>query len=235
MVPLHIPLLFAVLLAGLFCLLPLSVYLLRLAQVTRRDHPTVVPGEWDFAGLLLALSGFLVAGGGLLLTLLPTNFRFWMRGNMEQFREAWVQERVTWGLLVAAYLIAVGGIATLTFLARRRSLVIYNVEPAAFEHAVREVFDQLGRPLERRGKQWLSGAPLFEADEFEAGHTVTLRWVSADGRLFDEVARQLRAALATHSSGENPASRWLMSVATGAGILAVCSFGLFMFGMSQMR
>jgi hypothetical protein len=216
-----------------FCLIPLAMYLLWLAQITRRGRPTPVSGPWDFAGLVMGLSGFIVFGGGLLLTLFQSNFRYWMRGNMEALRAAWIQERVTWSLFVTFYLAVVFGGIALTFLARRRTLVVYHVEPAAFETALVEVFEQLGRPIERRGKLWASGdIPLCTVDTFEAGQTVTLRWVSNDLRLYEDVTRMLRAALATQSSGDNPASRWLMAAAVGTGAIVLCSFGLLVYGIS---
>lgn len=229
-----VPYILAICLCGVFCLIPLAMYLLYMAQLTRRDHPVPVSGSWDFAGLVLGLSGFIVFGGGLLLTLFQSNFRYWMRGNVEALRAAWVQERVTWMLLVGFYLTLVLGWAALTFAVRRRSLVVYNVEPAALETTLLEVFDQLGRPIERRGKLWVGASPLLELDTFEGGHTVTLRWVSPDQRLFEDVVRLLRTALATQPAGDNPASRWIMAVAVGTGVIVLCSFGLLLYGLSLM-
>jgi hypothetical protein len=230
-----LPFIVAICLCGVFCLIPLALYLWWLAQITRREHPKPIAGQWDFVGLLLGLSGFVVFGGGLLLTLCQSNFRYWMRGNAEALRGAWIQERVTWALLVAFYLIVVAGIAGLTLAARRRTVVVYNVEPAVFETLLTEVFDQLGRPVERRGRLWVGGAPLCELDTFEGGHTVTLRWVSEDVRLFEEVDRQLRAALATQPAGDNPASRWLTAAAVGTGASVACCFGLLLYGLSLLR
>jgi hypothetical protein len=219
---------------GVFCLIPLAMYLLWMASVTRRERSVPVSGTWDFAGLVLGLSGFIVFGGGLLLHLFQSNFRYWMRGNVEAFRAAWMQERVTWMLLVGFYLAIVFGWVALTLAMRRRSLVVYNVDPATFETTLLEVFDQLGCPIERRGKLWIGASPLLELDTFEGGRTVTVRWVSPDQRLFEDVNRLLRAALATQSTGENPASRWIMSAAVGTSVIVVCSFGLLLYGLSVM-
>jgi hypothetical protein len=231
---LGLPYIIAICLCGVFCLIPLAMYLLWLAQITRREHPKPIAGSWDFAGLLLGLSGFIIFGGGLLLTLFQSNFRYWMRGNVEALRAAWIQERVTWMLLVGCYLVVVIGWALLILVARRWSLVVYNIEPPAFESMLVEVFEQLGKPVERRGKLWASDVPLCEVDTFEGGRTVTLRWVSNDVRLFEDVTRLLRAALATHPTGDNPASRWLMCAAVGVGSVVACSFGLLIYGLSLM-
>ncbi len=222
-------------LAGVFCLVPLSMYLLWLVRITGRPRPTAISGPWDFAGLLMGLSGFVVFGGGLVLTLLQSNFRYWMRGNVEALRAAWIQERVTWMLLVFFYLLIVMGISALTLAARRRSLVVYNVDLATFETVLTEVFDQLGQPIERRGKQWVGAVPLFELDTFEGGRTVTLRWISHDQQLYEDVVRHLRAALANTTTQENPVSRWFMAAATGTGVMAVSCLGLLMYGLSLIR
>jgi hypothetical protein len=132
---------------GLFCLTPLAVYLLWLALLNRRDRPTVVAGPWDFAALLCGLSGFVLFGGGLLLSLLQSNVRFWMRGNFEALREAWGQEQTTWALIVVAYLLVVVGGAALALVSRVRTLVVYNVDPEQLEVTLAELFDQMGRPL----------------------------------------------------------------------------------------
>lgn len=216
-------------LAGVVCLAPLALYLLGLALATRRDRPTVVSGAWDFAALALGLSGFVLFGGGLVLSVFQSNFRYWMRGNLESLRAAWGQERVTWVLFAGLYLLVVLGCMALTLLSRRRSLVVYNVDPAAFEAAVGEVFEHLNRPVERHGNQWVAKEPLFQLDRFAAGRTVTLRWVSDDRRLFEEVERLLREAVASLPADENPAAPWLMSSAVAAGVFSLVFFGLALF------
>lgn len=229
-----LPFILAICLCGVFCLIPLTMYLLWLGTLTRRERPTVVSGPWDFAGVLFALSGFAIFGAGLVLTFAQANFRFWIRGNFEALRGAWTQERGSWVLLVGFYLTVLLGWAVLVLMARRRSLVVYNIEPVALEGLLTEVFEQLNRPLERRGKLWVGADPLFELDTFEGGHTATLRWVSDDERLFEEVSRLLRAALASHTSAENPAEAWVRTAAYGCGMVVVCCFGLLVYGLTLM-
>jgi hypothetical protein len=220
----------AVCLGGVLCFTPLAVYLYTLARITRRDRPTVVSGPWDFAGVVLGLSGFVLFGGGLVLSVLQSNFRYATRGNREAFRGAWEREGETWVVFAAAYLALVLGVVVLTLLARRRSLVVYNIDPAAFEATAAEVFEHLGRPVERRGNLWhAAGVPLFELDRFVAGQTVTLRWVSDDVRLFQEAERLLREAVRhVDADDQSVASRWLMACSGGLGFWALCCFGLLL-------
>ncbi|MBY0458429.1 MAG: hypothetical protein K2V38_13905 [Gemmataceae bacterium] len=231
-----VPFILVVCLAGVLCFGPLGLYLLWLARVTRRDRPTAVAGPWDFAGLAVGLSGFALFGGGLVLSLVQSNFRFWMRGNFEALRAVWIQERVTWSLLAFFYLVLVVGACALALLSRRRSVVVYNIAPDEFEALVGEVFEQLGRPIERRGNTWVAGQPLFALDAFEGGRTVTLRWLSPDEGLCAEVERLLRAALSAHpASDDNAVTRWLMAGASGSAAVVACCFGLFLYGISLLR
>jgi len=222
-------------LAAVFCLAPLAVYFLWLAFVTRRHRPTVISGTWDFVGLVAGLSGFVFFGGGLVLSLVQSNFRYWMRGNFESLRAAWGQEKVTWVLLALLYVTIVLAWIGLVLASRRRSLVVYNIDPGVFESTVTEIFEQLNRPVERRGNLWLGPAPLAEVERFPAGRTATLRWVGEDPLLFQEIERLLREAVRTIVPDENPATRWLMAGAMGAGASAACCFGLLVYALSLIK
>ena len=222
-------------LAGVFCLAPLGLYLLWLAVVNRRPRPTVFRGGWDFALLLAGLSGFMLFGGGLLLSLLQSNVRFWMRGNFEALRDAWGQEHLTWSLIVAGYLILVVGGSVLALLARQRTLVVYNIDPALFEATLAEICEEVGRPVERRGNLWVGGIPLFELEPFAAGQAVTLRWLSDDVRLFEEVERRLRETVPMLPARDNPAARWLMTAAIGSIVFVLFCTILLVYGLALIR
>ncbi|HJZ57983.1 MAG TPA: hypothetical protein VKE74_23700, partial [Gemmataceae bacterium] len=187
-----------------------------------------------FVGLLAGLSGFILFGATLLLTLVQSNVRFWRRGNFEALRAAWGEEKVSWLLVTVGYLVLVIGGAAVTLSARRRSLVVYNVEPDRFEATLMEVFEHLGRPVERRGNLWSSGLPLCELDPFAGGKTVTLRWLSEDRHLFQEVERHLRDAVRTITTVENPAGRWLTSAAAGC-IIVIAFCIVFIIGLAVLR
>jgi hypothetical protein len=151
-----------------------------------------------------------------------------MRGNLEAFRGAWASDSTTWILISSVYVLGVFALIGFTLAARRRSFVVYNVEPTEFESAITDVFERLNRPLERRGKVWVSGVPLFELDTFENGHTVTLRWVAEDHALFLEAERLTREAMKAIATEDNPAAPWLLACAAGAGFWAAGSFALIL-------
>jgi hypothetical protein len=213
-------------LAGLFCLPPLAVYLLWLSQITRRERPTIISGTWDYGILLIGLSGFILFGGGLVLSLLQSNFRYWMRGNVEGLRAAWGQDWLTWTLLALMYLFFVVGGITLTLLSRRRTLVVYNVDLPAFESTLNEVFEHLNRPIERRGNVWFSGVPLLELERYPRGRTVTLRWLADDHLLYQDVERLLRDMVRSLYTEENAVTHWIMAATVGVGLSAMSCFVL---------
>ena len=222
-------------LGAVFSLAPLAIYLLWLATLNRRIHPTVLAGGWDFAALLGGLAGFILFGGGLFLSLLQSNARILFRGNVEAMRDAWGQENVTWVVTVAVYLLIVVGSVLLTLASRRRTLVVYNVDPGQFEVTLSEVFDEMGRPADRRGDLWVVGGPVLELERFQAGRTVILRWLSDDRHLFQEVDRHIREAMLSLTGGDNGSARWLMSAAIGSLCLVVFCTVLLITGMNLVR
>jgi hypothetical protein len=124
-------------------LLPFSVYLLVIGMINRRPHPVVIPGTWDFVGLVFAASGFLLVGGPAVLSSGSEGWRmFWLFGSRDALpaRDGTV---TLWVVLAAAYFaFVVSGVILLLF--RRRALTaVYNVEPDAFEKALARVFGSL--------------------------------------------------------------------------------------------
>ena len=114
-------------------------------------------------------------------------------------------------------------------------LVIYNVEPGAFESTLAEVFEQIGRPAERRGNVWVAGVPVCELEPFAGGQTVTLRWVADDPQFFQEVERHLRAAVGGIPSPDSQAGRWLMSAAVGSAVIAIVCTALLLYALALIR
>ncbi len=140
-------------------LLPFSIYLLVLGTVNRRPHPLLVPGTWDFVGLVFAASGFLLVGGPAVLSSGSEGWRmFWLFGSREALHAGGDGTLALWPLLAAVYFVAVvGGVVYLLY--RRRELTaVYNVEPEAFEKALARVFGVLGLNPVRSGNLFVFGA-----------------------------------------------------------------------------
>lgn len=126
-----------VLFGALVFFFPVAAYFLFLAWVNSREHPTLITGPWDFVGVLLATSGFLVAGGPSILGAFYSAWRLPLsQGQLPAFSRTstgtWTVWLVAWGIYFALIL---GG-ATY-FLRRRRSVTaIYNVDIGTFDEVL---------------------------------------------------------------------------------------------------
>jgi hypothetical protein len=164
--------LYLLLLLALF-LFPVAVYCSILGMINRRMQPLMVSGAWDFVGLLLATSGFLLFVGPALLS---GNFRQSLRdlpfsardgGSIgSAFSEIWGTWWVAWLLY---YLLVVGGAGVMVWL-RRSTTVIYNIDPRAFDTVLMRVAQRLGLQVNRLGNRLflgVSGQPIQLSDAGE--------------------------------------------------------------------
>jgi hypothetical protein len=133
-------------------LLPLATYLLVLGLVNRRSSPLLVPGVWDFIGLLLAVSGFLLLGGPRILDGLSD--RLWLGWLAKPDAGPDTIRRLEF--ILRAFYFSVIVLSVVVLLWRHRHLTsIYNVDPEQLDEALEDVFATLGlRPLR-------SGRTLF--------------------------------------------------------------------------
>jgi hypothetical protein len=131
-------------------LLPLALYLLFLAFLNQRQRPTLMSGPWDFTCVLLGLSGFLLLGGPILLSLFDSTLRSHLySGNFERIRNAWDANSMIWSAIAASYFaLLVCGIV-LFLLLRRNVTIVYNVDTSALEATVTAALDALGLPWKR--------------------------------------------------------------------------------------
>jgi hypothetical protein len=152
----------------LLFLFPLAVYCVVLAILNRRLQPTLVPGAWDFLGLLFAASG-------LLLFAVPRfiNSFFRTRINETVFAEGGpspgtVSELVLWSWLAwgSYYVLILGGAALLVWL-RSNKTVIYNIGAADFDRALEQALARLRLGVTRSGRHLflgVAGAPVPQAE-----------------------------------------------------------------------
>jgi hypothetical protein len=140
-------------------LLPFSIYLLLLGILNRRPHPVVIPGTWDFAGILFAAAGFLLVGGPAIISSSSESWRmFWLfgpRGGAPAIDESAVR---LWPILASLYFAIILGGAILLLYRRRGLTAIYNVESESFEKAMARVLGSLGVNPIRSGNLFVFGA-----------------------------------------------------------------------------
>jgi hypothetical protein len=146
------------LLLALF-LFPLAVYCTVLGMINRRVRPLAVSGPWDFLGLLLGLSGFLLFLGPALwsglfrqnLNDLP--FQRGITSMASAVEVAWLSWWLGW---VVYYLVVLGGAALLLWL-RRQTTVIYNIDPQTMDSVLARVAERLGLRANRLGNRLFLG------------------------------------------------------------------------------
>jgi hypothetical protein len=172
--------------------MPLAVYFFVLAQLNRRPHPVFVSGGWDFAGVLFALSGFLLLGGPFIMATLNQDLRdvwVWtphrsLEGLFEGLSEGWYYLRLA---IWALYFLAMAGGSI--FLLRRRSKItsVYNVASEVFDHSLEEVLNQIQIPWRRSGNRVFLGLTTLAdgealSDRKSHGHSQTgVRGSSIEG------------------------------------------------------
>ena len=216
--------------AALCCIMPATFYLCWLASVNKKSQPTVVSGKWDFVLVLAALSGFLLVGGALLLTLVQSDTRFILRGNFEQLREGWGQNAIAWLLVAVGYVLLVVGTASLTLTNRSRWLSVYNVDAANAERVIDSALERSRiQNVTRYGNRWADGRGILEMVPFHGMSHVTIRLLSQSPEARAEIEKQLRAELATTGTAENGAAAWIGTLAGAGVLLNVCLVGMAIF------
>jgi len=215
----------------LVCLMPVALYLLYLSHLNGKTPPTLVPGPWDFAAVLLGLSGFLILAGPLLLTLVDSVWRGHMYGGWSELKSIGRREAMAGSLMAVGYLMLVGtGVAAL-LRARRPVTAVYNVAPLTVAASLVEVLDQLGFSWRRANGRVEIGvhkvtdpaAPparffphetaLVRVDVFPSTGHATLRWSGVYEGVRAEVEPALPAALAVYSDRRNPVAGWMFTAA----------------------
>jgi hypothetical protein len=145
----------------LFCLFPLATYCLYLAFLNRGRHPALVRGTWDFAGVLLAASGFLILGGPMILNGLYEQRRLaWVLGGKVQFFPGLGgNDWFVWALFWTVYYLGLVAGSAWFLLRRRRQLSIYNVDADQLDGVLADALRRLGLEGVRMGNRLVIGAP----------------------------------------------------------------------------
>jgi hypothetical protein len=144
----------------LLCLFPVAVYCVLLAFLNRRLQPALVPGAWDFLGLLFAASGLLLFAAPEAI-----NVQFRRAIHNTLFEEggpsvASVDHLHTlwWCAWISYYVLVLVGAAVLVWL-RAGKAVVYNVGAADFDRALEGALARLRLGVTRSGSRLLLGFP----------------------------------------------------------------------------
>lgn len=224
-------------------LFPLACYCVTMANVNGRRRPKMVSGMADFAGVLLAIAGFLVIGGPLLLNGIR---ELWRRqtlsGSLTDIREALHQSNWPWPAIWVGYVVLiVGGSAWLLF-RRRASIVVYNIDPADAQELLPEVLKGLKLPFEQRAGEFIieaalshNPAAILRVAIVPSMRNLTLTWLFGGTRIRQLVTNEIRRSIAMLNSPSNPVSTWLLTIATGIFAVLLVLLGLFVAIIWQIR
>ena len=186
----------------------------------------MLAGTWDFAGVLFAVSGFVLAGGPALLGGLDERSRlFWLLGETGAAGDGpdngtfWIAVRLLYFAVVA------GGAAVLLWRARRLTSV-YNVESATVVSALEQAFQRLGHTPIRSGDSYiLVVGPTVQVDAFPLMRHVTLRWEPAVSAARRAIERELRRALAESAPSLQESVVGWMLLMLGVTLILFALFG----------
>jgi hypothetical protein len=146
-------------------LFPFAVYCLILSVLNRRRHPVLVPGTWDFIGVLFATSGVLLIGCPYALNSFfgePWQVSWWYPQH-ERLDRVGLDSESSWVVLSLLYfLILLGAVAWVLW--RRRSVTtVYNVAPEALEATLVQEIENLGLTWSRLGNRLYLRVPTGAA------------------------------------------------------------------------
>jgi hypothetical protein len=211
---------------SLFCLAPLALYLLFLATVNQRRRATMLSGIWDFTCLLLGLSGFLMAGGPVLVSAIDSGWRsYWFGGNFANLKKVWDTNSVIWSIIAGGYLTALAGLIGLIMFFRKRTTVIYNVDPQALPEALIAALDA----CRLTWRQVMGGVEIGRAGDggfvaiqsFPLMRNASLKWRNEDPLVRQEVEVAIDKLLQASDSPANPAGGWFMTAAVALFVIMV--------------
>jgi hypothetical protein len=124
---------------GMACLFPLAAYLLYLAMINNRPHPTMLSGPWDFVGILVGTSGFWLIAGPAIMHIFHSRWRpALVRDDVGSGDLSFV-----WIIPWMIYTLLVVGGSMLILWRRRHWTMVYNVEPRLFDAVLAQVFARL--------------------------------------------------------------------------------------------
>jgi hypothetical protein len=234
-------LLIPLLLIGTFvCLFPLMLYCLFLAGLNNRPRPTLVPGAWDFAMVLLATAGFWMIGGPVVLAGLREQTKhLLLRGSFATIRDHLHVHNWPWALLWAGYFVLVVVGAAWVLRRRRAVTVLYHIDGESAHGAIEAALARIGWSWARQNNAYVidgKGRAVLEVTVAPTLRTVALRWLPGGEWSHEPFDAALTEVLADYVSEENPVVGWLLTVAIvlfAMMVFCVILFVVFMINLPR--
>jgi hypothetical protein len=228
------------LLLFLVFIFPIGIYCIILGVLNRRDRPILVSGKWDFAGVLLAASGFLVFVGPAVLTSLHERWRlYWLLGHQGQGEGPSGALYYLWLALWFLYFAGVIVGAAWMLNRRRETTAVYNVDQAVLEVALSRVLERLGIEWRRTGNHFILKPRIGESSALELETSpslrhATLRWHAVDEPERQAIESELDKVLAGMPATENSLAGWFFSLGASVFFVTLAGF-VFMLFMNWRR
>lgn len=215
--------------ALLVCLTPLAFYMCWLSMVHKKDRPTVVHGAWDGVGAVAACGGFLLIGGFILLSILNSDPRLFLRGSIKELQEMWAAQHLVWLLVLVGYIAAIAGAILITVRGRSHELSVYNIDAEAAGGAIEEALDRAVIQATRRGNQWVAGKSIVRLKPFLGLNHASISIESPSPNERDDVERHLRMSLAGAAGASVSIAGWFSAIATGLVMTLVGAVGILCY------
>jgi hypothetical protein len=245
-------------LLGLACLFPICIYCLFLAMLHQRRHPTLISGAWDFVGVLLALSGFLIFGTTVfLLSFQPAGREFLLHGGTPaDLRRVGAQGSPLVVLLWFLFYASLASSFGYMIWHRRAFSVVYNMTPAEMEPVLQRVVESAHMQAMRRGRRWYIGAEqpseakqkrldsaaqrvstvepqvipqaVLEVHGSPLMRTVSISWRSYREEARQELQAELERELDQFPSSSGATAGWLITVASALFLMMILTVGAFL-------
>ncbi|MFL5330662.1 MAG: hypothetical protein ACJ8C4_17305 [Gemmataceae bacterium] len=236
---------------GIICLAPLLTYCLILVGLNTRRRASLIPGTWDFAGVLLACAGFILCGGPVVLAGLNATWRWYvLHGRVSEWAGLVArndsQAMLLWLLF---FLFVVSG--SLNLIRRRRKYtIIYNADIDHIWSALEWVFGRLAIVWQRKNNRYDLQKPLRPIASWRPGigppepvgeerrqeraqlavhvlpssRNITLHWEVLDPEVRSQVEAELIKLLPNMRAADNPAVSWFVTA-------SITLFGIIVFAL----
>jgi hypothetical protein len=245
-------------LLGLACLFPICIYCLFLALLHQRRHPTLLSGAWDFVGVLLALSGFLIFGTTVfLLSFQPAGREFLLHGGTpSDIRRIGAQGSPYIVLLWFLFYASLASSFAYMIWHRRAFSVVYNITPAEMEQVLQRVVEAAHMQVMRRGRRWYIGAEqhgeakqprmdspsqrvltvepqvipqaVLEVNGSPLMRTVSIFWRSFRYEARQELQAEMERELDQFPSSSGATAGWLITIASALFLVMILTVGAFL-------
>jgi len=227
----------------------MAIYLFFLAFLNGKPRATVFSGAWDFTCLLLGLSGFIILGGPLLLTLFDSAWcSVWLTGSFSRIRSHWDTYRFLWLVVPVVYLTFLTCAIVYILQVRRKVTIVYNLEPSEVEETFLAAADSLQIPHRRvlggielgsrdkkpEGADPGPFAPSLETtfvriDFFAAMRHATVRWHDPESPLRRELEPVFTRMVMTPERPSNPIAGWFMTGAVSIFLVMLVWLGFLIY------